>query len=419
MTMQIRVNPVAVAVAAAFALAATSVWAHGRKDDYSDHAWVHTGINIHKDLTVSGKIEANGTIASNADAEALVQGDQYSVDQQVTNKMHKNDATVNTNVLNSASGNIGVNQAAGDNNIQSNALALADQNAVFGQATSQVMFDQGAFGNTANNTPAANSASLYNNVLNGASGNIGVNIAAGDSNVQRNGAAISVGNNNLSIATVSSEQKNAGNDTDNEGAVSQWGTQAVRSGDVLTTSYSKNASFKAGFAANGAFSKSGNGSHSYRNDAATDNATSVMVSGSTTCNGGACHASGTKSVDDPLTANVMVSVSGNGSSGSATANGDVNQDTLTTNSTSWKFARNFDFSKKFHANGSIQAQDVQQLAEVCTKYIPVPLQVSWSYDTANLSNGVLNNASGNIGVNMAAGTNNLQENVMALAATPK
>lgn len=353
MKTTLKANSLVLAVAAAFALSATTAWAgEGGRDrnDNSDHARVNTSVSVHNRLWLNGGITVSGAIDPQADAQALVQGDQTSAGNHASNNFHANDAGVNSNVLGNASGNIGVNQAAGDDNIQSNDLALAAQDAssVFGQATSQVMFDQGAYGNSTTNHPAANDASLYNGVLEGASGNIGVNIAAGDSNVQRNAGALADGNNNLAVATISSGQNTAGNDTANNGIVQSYGVAGKTSGFASSSSWSMNGSFNA------AISRAESGS-GYRSRS----------------EGGMSDTDG------------------------------------------WSYGK----TRNAAASGMIQVASTEQLAQVCTQYVPVPQNVMWSQDNASLSDNVLNDASGNIGVNIAAGSNNLQENALAMAAS--
>jgi hypothetical protein len=367
----IKATPVAIAVAAAFALTAPLAMAGGKYDHKGSNAEVNTDINIHKDIGVFGGMFVGGKIDPKADAEAVIQGDQTAAGNKVVNKYHKNDASVNNNSLNGAQGNVGVNVSAGDNNVQSNELALAavDANAVFGAATAQAFFDQGSYGNKTINLPANNSASMSNNVLNGASGNIGANVASGAGNVQRNAAALSSGDNNLAIATISSSQKNAGNFTLNKGEVKSYGTTQLTygesdhghanfSGSVKTaSSYSYSKSGAAGFAAG-------------------------YIAG---------HFSDPEDCNDP-----------NEIHGGGIAAGAV-------------WGKEGQGSKK--SSHAISATNSWDLASVHTTTIPVPMQISWSSNTATLSNNVLNGATGNVGVNIAAGGNNLQENILAAAVT--
>ncbi|MCE4059045.1 hypothetical protein LXM60_02315 [Pandoraea sputorum] len=103
-------------------------------------------------------------------------------------------ASVGDNALAGATGNVGVNVASGVGNVQGNSLAAAvSQGAkgwyTGGAANSTVQTDQSAGMHAAGDFVA--NASLGNNALAWASGNVGVNVAAGIGNVQSNNLAIS------------------------------------------------------------------------------------------------------------------------------------------------------------------------------------------------------------------------------------
>jgi hypothetical protein len=136
-----------------------------------------------------------------ADAETFA-------NQTLTGATTKNYGTTNnTNIsgssFSSVSGNLGVNQASGDNNEQLNQLAAATtSNNVYALATSTL--DQEWSGNKVANDPynewcfyqqnTSNNANLSGSVLNGASGNIGLNQASGTGNLQSNSLSMAVAN---------------------------------------------------------------------------------------------------------------------------------------------------------------------------------------------------------------------------------
>jgi len=91
-------------------------------------------------------------------------------------------ATLGADALRNAHGNFGVNVAAGALNEQSNQLVLA--------SASNVMVNTRQDIRNAATVNAATNASLGERALMGASGNIGVNVAAGVTNVQSNALAI-------------------------------------------------------------------------------------------------------------------------------------------------------------------------------------------------------------------------------------
>ncbi|MBB3188829.1 hypothetical protein [Halomonas cerina] len=109
----------------------------------------------------------------------------------VSNRMAENNATLSDHALQGASGNVGVNVAAGDSNSQANdaALSASDAERVFGQAAA---FSAQSSSNTyVESTGSPNNATLDRHALRGATGNIGVNVAAGVGNAQQNSLAAS------------------------------------------------------------------------------------------------------------------------------------------------------------------------------------------------------------------------------------
>ncbi len=141
--------------------------------------------------TGNGDMDADNT---GGPATAMITGTQrsgpysFAADQGATNS-----ASVANHVLQNASGNIGANVAAGMQNMQSNDLAYAfnqaGSNAV---AVSQV--SQASMGAIAADRPVSffyslptvNTASVSNHVMQNATGNVGLNVAAGAANMQRN-----------------------------------------------------------------------------------------------------------------------------------------------------------------------------------------------------------------------------------------
>jgi hypothetical protein len=113
-----------------------------------------------------------------------------SVTQHIdTEKATTMSATIDSNALAGASGNVGVNMATGIDNAQSNDAALSNMDAgpVFGNA--QIYSTQSSDGK-AKVGDFNFAASVNSGVLAGASGNIGVNVASGLGNVQNNSLAV-------------------------------------------------------------------------------------------------------------------------------------------------------------------------------------------------------------------------------------
>ena len=145
------------------------------------------------------------------DSYASVFDVQIGVGNYVYNEGVLNSASVNNWVLQNAKGNIGLNVAAGSNNQQANAAALADAQSSDGADASIGAVQVSGFNETVN-VPAwlgwewvaddghggfwwwyqstTNTASMNDRALKDVSGNVGVNIAAGDGNQQKNDLAI-------------------------------------------------------------------------------------------------------------------------------------------------------------------------------------------------------------------------------------
>ncbi|WP_308390021.1 hypothetical protein [Acidithiobacillus sp. AMEEHan] len=165
--------------------------------------------------------QGNNMAASSAEysdhANASIDASQVSaINSTYSNRNYghevgaSNETGLYGNVLQNASGNIGVNEAAGIGNQQSNSLALAtaantDHEGYPIGATATVSAFQGMGANqTMQGNPYAyywqwsyvnNTAGLGSNALEGASGNIGANMASGNSNQQSNNTALSATSN--------------------------------------------------------------------------------------------------------------------------------------------------------------------------------------------------------------------------------
>ncbi|MBN4665050.1 hypothetical protein HUS70_09070 [Pandoraea nosoerga] len=100
-------------------------------------------------------------------------------------------ASVGNGALANANGNIGVNVAAGADNVQANNVAIASLNAQPVYASAQVFANQASKG-SASISQFYVKASVGDGALAGATGNVGVNVASGIGNVQSNNLAAAV-----------------------------------------------------------------------------------------------------------------------------------------------------------------------------------------------------------------------------------
>lgn len=142
------------------------------------------------------------------------------VDTQTSNGNYVlNEGTVNTGSLDGslddAAGNVGVNIAGGDHNQQANSAALstADEFFVFGNATATVDLTQTGT-NVVDNFSVTNAASVLDSG-NNASGNIGINVASGVYNQQKNDFATAI-SGFVATASSNASQTSVGNVTNNQ-----------------------------------------------------------------------------------------------------------------------------------------------------------------------------------------------------------
>jgi hypothetical protein len=129
---------------------------------------------------------------------------------------YANSVTAGDGTLTNASGNIGLNMAAGDYNLQENAAAIssAETNNGSGAAEAGSFSLQNLYGDAFNdpsaeleNTVIENTVSIGDGLADGAGGNIGVNAAAGAFNIQKNALVIAtVTGGRLAEATAGTMQ---------------------------------------------------------------------------------------------------------------------------------------------------------------------------------------------------------------------
>ena len=157
------------------------------------------GINM---AAGAGNLQGNATaIASSTAQDVFASASTYANQSTMTNFSFNMEDSSNDAILDAAlagaSGNIGVNLTAGAGNTQSNQLSMVESsgNKV---SRSSVAIDQSASGNASQSassyesTNSANNARMMTGALAGASGNLGISIAAGVGNAQANAMSVSV-----------------------------------------------------------------------------------------------------------------------------------------------------------------------------------------------------------------------------------
>lgn len=303
-------------------------------------------------IDVKGDIDVDGTIPVNSSSASLTSQNQNNYKNETSNYLTDNNAESVENGLQGASGNIGLNITAGDNNAQDNSAALSKVDAEFVFAAADSISNQNAERNTYLNVGSQNNATLGGNTLRDASGNVAVNISAGNSNLQANSLAASANTNGtMAEATVSSQQTQDHNFTDNQGKF-----------DTVTDTVDVSMSGRLEGTYNGTSDQVGN----VYPDIWT----------------GDSHPAGVQVGHFDLDTDTQ-------------GGSDPNQD---------------GGALLFNEAGDITLSGTLTGQVVTTRWIVEPHQ-----NNATLSGNALRGASGNVGVNIAAGTNNLQGNHLSIA----
>lgn len=185
-------------------------------------------LSLSKDITINGGITVSGILTPDSSAVAVIDDKQFNSGN--SGGQDSNGASQNTSLSNESSsaddmmsgarGNIGVNMNAGDNNMQDNASALAsadDSRFVFGLVDAEVFVHQEAHDNPTVNHDVTNLATIGQRAFQNAAGNIGVNFASGNSNLQKNNFSSAVANAGTAEATVNTQQHSTANMTSNSG----------------------------------------------------------------------------------------------------------------------------------------------------------------------------------------------------------
>jgi len=388
-----------IALAVAALLTSPAVFAND--NDYGrghDDVEIKKEISLEQDVEIEGKVDVNGSIYIDASSTALVNDKQINGDNNVTNNESTNTATVNGNALNNASGNIGLNVTAGDNNQQANAAAFsaADASFVFGSSDAEVFATQAVVGNNVTNLGQTNAATLGGNALANASGNIGVNISAGNNNQQKNDLAASVAVARMATATVQVTQINGHNTTSND---------PIHKEEVenVAVSLALNASggyFGLGL---GGYSGTASGTTTGTSDQIGDVYPDIWTGNAQNVPPGQQH-----------TAHPGGSADGHFDLDTQTQGGsDLNDD-----GGALAFNNDGTYSGTEGGHLGFFEAGVQSLSGTVTGYIPVVVATNLATtNTSTLGDNALMNASGNIGVNIASGTNNQQYNGLAISAT--
>lgn len=179
-------------------------------------------------------------------ATATVKDIQFMGFNDVTNDRAENTASLTKSALQNANGNIGVNVAAGTNNQQANAAAIAkadgDSYFIVESANASAGAGQILLLNNVTNDGTDNDAFVKDNAMQNVSGNIGLNVVAGDVNQQKNDLAIAVVlHDGVAVASTSAGQASGGNTVDNDVATTGWWCWTHNTSTTNNASLSDNA----------------------------------------------------------------------------------------------------------------------------------------------------------------------------------
>ena len=345
-------------------------------------------ISLVSDITISGNPTVSGNIEVDSAAVAVIDNRQSISNELAENDLLNNTAGIGDSVAQNASGNLGFNVAAGDNNAQDNAAALSatDAQYTFGMADAEIFVEQANSGNLTANYGVTNSAGLSGDAFQNASGNIGVNVTAGNNNMQKNALAASVATTSMAQATVSSNQKSSGNATLNTG---YFDTLISTIGVSLSGTVS--GSNEDG-SVNGSYAGTADQRYNMYPDNWGKGANETPTSAHPTTGPWLGHTDfDTNTQLTDINGNSIVRTPGNDP-------GDPSND---------------GGSLVMNENGQLT---IEEMAATLSGTISYVQQIAvFASNDASLSGNALQNASGNIGVNVSAGTGNMQANSMALA----
>ncbi len=323
---------------------------------------------------------------------AMASNSQSTAANVSSNTKSSNSATLGSTVLEHASGNVGVNNAAGDTNQQSNttSIAASKNDSTYSNARATVNNTQAqtqGHSTGVYNNYSENNAELNHDVLRDATGNVGVNNAAGDNNQQANMTSLSVANAEHShTPTRATANIDSGQRMSNTARSYKSSNKAELEGHALENATGNvgvnNASGSNNQQANGlAIAKADDGAAKATTDAAQmTSSTSAMTS-----------SHNRSSLENDVLENASGNVHVNNASGDNNQQGNFLAIAVTDDNLATALAPS--------------SQSAMNSASTMRN----------SSNTARMSGEVLQNASGNVGVNNAAGGNNQQLNSLAIA----
>ncbi|MCD6490640.1 MAG: hypothetical protein J7K20_07950 [Thermodesulfobacterium sp.] len=268
--------------------------------------------------------------------------------------------------------------------------------------------DQFLMFNKVKNSGTENEASVSGDVLSGAQGNIGANVAAGDYNAQSNVVAIAAGEQESSLveSKTFSVQKAMFNNVRNEGVTNTASASdnalSGAQGNIglnIVAGVDNAQTNQLGIAVGPA--KVGMGVAYVQQKSKYNTVSNQPIVEETEGNGIPIEL--TVQMSEDIYGNLDGTYTGTESGNILDAQGDV-ENTYTG-------------TAEGDVSGDIGIENIE-LSGTITGSIPIGIANINTTNTASLSGSVLSGAVGNIGVNVAAGTNNLQANTLSVSYTP-
>ncbi len=244
------------ALCIAAVITTTTSYANGHGGHNPPHSDGESSIEIDKKVKVSIDADYNidARIRTSGLGAAVIENDQRVIGNgqgrepsngrgpgghHATNYYHSNTSTISEKSFEGIKGNVGVNIADGDHNVQANNVAAAtvaeraenDATFAFGghhgghhggyanAGDAEIFSNQVGRGNQVANYASTNRSIIDDSAFDGASGNIGVNMTSGNDNIQANNLALSTYDGQVGIATVNNAQTSANNQTTNRSVV--------------------------------------------------------------------------------------------------------------------------------------------------------------------------------------------------------
>jgi hypothetical protein len=199
---------------------ASSLSTGAARTDVSSSSLAWTGV---------GEVAAESTATTNT-----LQSTSDNVSASSSNS--PNTARMESGAAEGATGNIGVNIAAGAGNLQGNSASIVSSAANDVFASANTFVQQNTMTNFGINLENSPNEAFLDAALAGASGNIGVNIAAGSGNAQSNQLSmIETGSNRVARAAAAINQSASGNNSDSASSftISDSANRAVMASGAL------------------------------------------------------------------------------------------------------------------------------------------------------------------------------------------